>query len=89
MFRSPSSNPIFAPPRLLPPTQARVLAAPGVQVRADREMFARFFGGSTPEDPDGAGPKEKEDVGDNGPVETVQKDQAVTTRISKMDSIIR
>jgi len=55
----------------------------------DRDMLARFFGGGTPEAPDGASPKEKEDNGGNGPVETAQKDQAVTTRISKMDSIIR
>lgn len=54
-------------------------------------MFARFFGGSTPDAADGASPKEEEGGSNaNASGETPpQKDPAVASHISKMDSIIR
>eukprot|EP00752_Nemacystus_decipiens_P007236 g6477.t1 len=52
-------------------------------------MFARFFGAGTPEAADGASAREEEGGGSNAPSETPQKDPAVASHISKMDSIIR
>lgn len=56
---------------------------------ATEEMFARFFGGGTPEAADGTSPREEEGGGSSAPSETPQKDPAVASHISKMDSIIR
>lgn len=53
------------------------------------EMFARLFGGGTPEAADGASAREEEGGGSNAAAPTPQKDPAVASHISKMDSIIR
>ena len=55
-------------------------------------MFARFFGGGAPGAADGAPPREEEGGGSNADpaaAATPQKDPAVASHISKMDSIIR
>lgn len=54
-------------------------------------MFAKLFGGKAAEAAgDGASPKEKEGDGSNGPeTSPTKKDEAVTSHISKMDSLIR
>ena len=56
---------------------------------ATGDMFARFFGGGTPEAADGNSPREEEGGRSKAPSETPQKDPAVASHISKMDSIIR
>eukprot|EP00903_Cladosiphon_okamuranus_P008926 g8544.t1 len=54
-------------------------------------MFARLFGGGTPEAADGAPAREEEDGGSKAKAAapTPQKDPVVASHISKMDSIIR